>query len=132
MEFVKGRKLEQGQKVKVYRNLHKDCISVVDNKSGLVVAHTQQILLKNVQFKVSEAGRQRVLKEKRKNVHAYLVGEFVTSEVKDLDGIKQQAYYNPYTTKHFIDLETGCEVKFADLALLVGKKVFFKNKSTRH
>lgn len=65
-------------KVKVYFNLHKHCFSVVSlekgDSYGKVVAHVSEIMLSEVKFKVSEAGRQRVLREKRKNVHAYCVG----------------------------------------------------------
>jgi hypothetical protein len=64
-------------KVFVYFNLHKKCFSVKAlegvNK-GKVVQHTDNIVLLLPKFKVSEAGRQRVLREKRKNVHAGVVG----------------------------------------------------------
>lgn len=36
--------------------------------------HATHLKLSDVVFRVSEAGRQRVLKEKQKNVHAYAVG----------------------------------------------------------
>ena len=58
--------------VQVYKNLHKsraadkNIYSVRNKKSGLVINHVENIELKNVIFKVSEAGRQRVLKERRK------------------------------------------------------------------
>ena len=73
----------------IYRNLHQACWSVKalegPNK-GRVVFHAQYVAVAGgcnrpefpqrdqIQFKVSEAGRQRVLKEKRKNVHAGIVG----------------------------------------------------------
>lgn len=64
------------QKVYVYRNLHKQCWSVRDCKTKRVVAHLDCLTLRNAKFKVSEAGRQRVLREKKKNVHAGVQGCF--------------------------------------------------------
>ena len=49
------------KKVFVYRNLHKKCYSVKDWKTKKVIAHVDNIFLKDAVFKVSEAGRQRVL-----------------------------------------------------------------------
>lgn len=63
--------------VKVYRNLHKHCLSVVHK--GKVVQHASQVLLHNVTFTVSQAGRSRVLSEGRKNVHAFVRGELTRS-----------------------------------------------------
>ena len=64
-------------KVFVYFNLHRKCYSIKSlsgvNK-GRVVAHAEKVLLRDATFKVSEAGRQRVLRTKRKNVHAGVVG----------------------------------------------------------
>ena len=51
-------------KVFVYFNLHKKCWSVMDWKSKLVVGHCDEISLDNPVFKVSQAGRDRVRKEK--------------------------------------------------------------------
>jgi hypothetical protein len=55
-----------------------DCWSVKSlegDHKGKVIAHVDNIIVANPTFKVSEAGRQRVFKEKRKNVHAGVVGE---------------------------------------------------------
>jgi len=96
-------------KVFVYFNLHKKCFSVKaltgDNK-GKVVAHTNDIELLAPRFKVSEAGRQRVLREKRKNVHAGVVGwyypDIMTCKFhEDYDTINVR--YNPYVYSSFVD-----------------------------
>ena len=66
-----------GLKCFVYFNLHKKCFSVkaLEGPSkGRVVAHADMVYMENCIFKVSEAGRRRVLREKRKNVHAGIVG----------------------------------------------------------
>ena len=92
--------------VKVYYNLHKKCVSV--QQDGIVKFHTEYIVLRDVEFKVSEAGRQRVLKEKRKNVHAFCKG-FIScpSVIDDLDySLMGEATYNPYKYSTFVNKET--------------------------
>ena len=61
-------------RVKVYYNLQKDCLSVIDAQTGLLYCHAHRVELHNAKFRVQLAGRNRVVKEKRKNVHAYIVG----------------------------------------------------------
>jgi len=55
----------------IYRNLRKNCFSI--RYKGKVIAHETDIIASQVSFKVSEAGRQRVLRTKQKNVHAVIV-----------------------------------------------------------
>ena len=72
--------------VRVYRNLNKKCLSVqswVEGKGWRVTDHVQKIFLDNASFQVSQAGRNRVLKQKRKNVHAYIVGKRVDAPKKN-------------------------------------------------
>jgi len=64
-------------RVKVYYNLQKDCLSVVDTSTGKLYCHSHRVELKDARFHVNENGRQRVVREKRKNVHAYVVGTWV-------------------------------------------------------
>jgi hypothetical protein len=97
--------------IRVHWNLHKHCYSVVDIKTGRVVEHTVgPIYLEKVRFVAQPAGRARVLREKRKNVHAYVRGS-------RLDGMPASApavggtwpssvppmpiHYNPYTAGHW-------------------------------
>lgn len=97
-------------RVFVYFNLHKKCFSVKalegENK-GRVIAHTHDIRILAPSFKVSEAGRQRVLRERKKNVHAGVVGwynsavnvEKISDEYTPI-GVK----YNPYIYSSFVDM----------------------------
>jgi len=97
MQSVKNRTIDKSKPVKVYWNLHRNCYSV--QQHGLVVGHTDHIELLDVTFKVSEAGRQRVLKERRKNVHA-----FVTGYLDDWDADRfwdVKIVYNPYKYDSF-------------------------------
>lgn len=87
--------------VTVYRNLHKNCISV--KQGGVVVCHAQNVVLKDATFIVSEKGRERVLREKQKNVHAFIRGyvKDASETLKQLDYHWPEVTYNPYTCEHF-------------------------------
>ena len=61
--------------VYVYFNLHTELWSVRSRKTRRVLFHSAVVLLYDCEFKVSQAGRKRVLKDKRKNVHAGIAGE---------------------------------------------------------
>jgi len=92
-------------KLRVYFNLIKKKLSVqAKNEKGhwIVIRHADTIALKNVQFKVSEAGRQRVIREKRKNVHAFIVGE--EANWNELPVNHQIVRYNPYKYTNFVDI----------------------------
>jgi hypothetical protein len=117
---VKGRQLLIGQKVKVYFNLHKQCFSIKDIKTGLVVAHASELTLRDCSFKVSESGRQRVLREKRKNVHAYVVGTFVWDMAQT--NLDNHALYNPYKYSSFVN-ENGQPLHAAEVVSLRKKAI---------
>jgi hypothetical protein len=100
-------------KVFVYFNLHRKCWSIKalsGPDKGRVKHHATSFTVEDATFKVSEAGRKRVLRERRKNVHAGIVGQLVNwvdlggahfgLESAPLDngtGIS----YNPYFAGHF-------------------------------
>ena len=105
--------------VEVYYNLHKKCLSV--RKRGLVIDHVSSILLKNAEFVVQPAGRKRVVKEKRKNVQAYIRGERVA--VASFDGKSERITYNPYKNKSFVSVETGKPVYKKAIVAITGKDI---------
>ncbi len=78
--------------VYVYFNLHKKLWSVKSRKTRRVLFHAAVVLLYDCEFKVSQAGRKRVLKDKRKNVHAGVTGE--------LDWLWQQPEQVSFRTPH--------------------------------
>jgi hypothetical protein len=86
-------------KVRVYFNLHKRLFSVLDVKTRRVVEHRFNLVLTEARFIVSERGRQRVLRDRRKNVHAFVEG-YLAPQVPR--GRKWRAVsYNPYKAGHF-------------------------------
>lgn len=110
--------------VDVYYNLHKHVWSVRDRATGRVVLHCGRVDLVDVTFRVGQRGRDRVLEEQRKNVHAYVTGRLVNwdsgtvteaGSVTDVDEYHQrdrlavfprfgnpEVTYNPYKYKSFV------------------------------
>ena len=96
-----------GTRVRVYRNLRNNLLSVQSKVKGswLVVGHVQSLLLYDAEFKVSEAGRKRVLEQKRKNVHAFVYGELADIDTDVV--LPTKAFYNPYKYKTFVTESLG-------------------------
>ena len=133
-------------KTQVYFNLHKKMLSVRVN--GKVVAHAPAIVLDNPTFHVSEAGRQRVLKSRRKNVHAWVSGDWngwlhtgiyaaIGSVIREESGAKTllsfldhiirdsvEVTYNPYKFSTFVLAKDGSPIKNARYAVIHGKKIY--------
>jgi len=104
-EYQKQRSLiDPDRKVEVYRNLHKKCWSV--RQDGLVKFHSQQVCLQNCKFAVQPAGRAKVLREKRKNVHAFIRGYLWDGKISEdiaNSNIWDNVSYNPYKSNTFVD-----------------------------
>lgn len=121
-------------KVDIYRNLRRDCWSVRSREQsnyGDVIAHTKYAIVNDVTFVVSEAGRQRVLREKRKNVHAFVRGELdalnFAGNTKRLHKLKKSDYlvsYSPYKGPKFTSDTTNEPIEHAETVLLAGKSVY--------
>jgi hypothetical protein len=108
-------------RVRVYYNLHKHTFSIQHHIDGrwLVRDYADEVRLRDVVFKVSEAGRRRVLAEGRKNVHAFVIGTLVD----DLPDTPTKVMYNPRTQSTFIEKETQRPVHSAEYARLINKQV---------
>lgn len=123
----KGRTITAGQKVKVYYNLHKHLFSIKDYKSGLVLGYAETVELTDATFKVSEVGRKRVLREKKKNVHAYVVGSLKSAGNDPAAGKDHRlATYNPYKYNSFVDKETEKPLKEAKEVKCFNKQLSYK------
>ena len=102
----------------IYRNLHTKGFSV--RYHGRVIDRLNAFTAQNITFKVNESGRQRVIKEGRKNVHAFVVADrykgLINSDY-NLDKLLKVTY-NPYTDKQFkcqdFDIYGANEVVFKD------------------
>ena len=128
VEIVKGRPLVPGQIIHVYKNLNRDCFSLRDKQSGLVVAYADNVTLANVKFYVSQAGRERVIERKVRSVHGWVIGEFVSANTNRPDVIDAIGYYNPYQTSNFIN-ESSKEIIYSSpLAYCSSGRVFYQSE----
>lgn len=93
--------------VDVYFNLTKSVWSVRSVASRRVIGHCKFVALSGVKFLVSEPGRQRVLRDKRKNVHAYCRGLVVQGSDCPRDSMWHYVAYNPYKVETFCLLTGG-------------------------
>lgn len=85
--------------LRVYRNLRRAVWSVLDPRTGRVREHRQELVLLDVRLRVSEAVRQRVIKQQRRTVHAYAEGT-LSEESPRQGGIR--LHYNPFECGHFM------------------------------
>ncbi len=134
-------KLDFSRKVFVYKNLHKNCWSV--KQDGLVKMHALEVHLYSCNIKVSRKGRERVRREKRKNVHAgirgylepYHMGLSHCANLNDEARMFQRAWeglpesqmreitYNPYKYDSFVHVDDETPRWFGNFVRLEEKRV---------
>ncbi|WP_240416543.1 hypothetical protein [Paenibacillus periandrae] len=130
MEIVKERTLNEGDVVQIYKNLNRDCFSVKNKTSGLVVAYVQTATIRIAKFHVSKKGRQRVLDKKVRSVHAWVEGFFVAGESEKPSSVTfHTGYYNPYKVDTFINEHTRKTVLTAELAYFANDRVYYADVS---
>lgn len=136
--------LANNNRADIYYNVRKKVLSV--KVKGKVVEHIGIVLMENVQFVVSQAGRKRVLSSGHKNVHAYVRGRISMSgprpadfdtltkllESHQKDGWNiESATYDPFKYETFV-LTTkpneGTPVYKADAVLINGNEIFVMNR----
>jgi hypothetical protein len=114
----------------VHRNLNRPpYYSIKAGKSGgPVIGYDTDIHLKDVQFKVQKGGMNRVRKEKRKNVHAGVVGKIISSGGEyNTDGWVLITY-NPYKHNSFVEYETEKPIFKADEVILKNEREVWAKK----
>jgi hypothetical protein len=118
--------MSTGLRVFVYYNLHKHMWSVKaleGEHKGRVITHTRHLALMDCTFKVSEAGRQRVIRDRKKNVHAGIEGRMLQDSLDMvLYGNEQRTKvtYNPYKYDSFVDVDNP------------NRKILFSNYAQLH
>ena len=123
--------LKVGDRIEVYRNLHKNCFSI--RRNGRVVAHKyydQPFFVRDATFVVRPAGRAKVLKEQRKNVHAFVRGYYQGETANCCGKCFSEVSYNPYKNDSFYTLgndgNVGQDVKTANLVLFENDTLWAK------
>lgn len=135
-------------KVFIYRNLNRSGhIYSIKSLEGIsknrVIGYAPRLIVDNAQLVVSQAGRERVLKTKRKNVHAGVVGDLVMvsgwitrmhNSKADFQYCNEENFkknfpvgtpitYNPYKYKTFVNKFTEQPIVRADRVTFSGENV---------
>ena len=97
---------------RIYFNLHKHVFSIqhkIPGKGWRLWKHTNNLIAEGCTFKVYESRRQKVLRERQKNVHAYIICEKITENC-NLDNnfcvYNNRISYNPYKFPNFYNKTT--------------------------
>lgn len=111
-------------RVEVYFNLHKHVWSVRQCSTGRVILHTDKVHIRDPQFVVRKSGRDRVLREGKKNVHAFVRGEITHFDDFNPDYLDYSLVsYNPYKFDTFVDVHDTTPVRTAKRAVLEVRQV---------
>ena len=117
------------KKVEVYRNLHTGGMSVRENAKPrhVIDSDCRELIVENAEFVVQEATRLKVVREKQKQVHAFIKGIATNNNELINNKTKIEVTYNPYLYKKFIRKDTKEELLNKDY--LVGIEVFNINEN---
>jgi len=104
----KNRRLNPRKRVQVYRCLTRKGKFFSIRQSGLVIGHSETVTMVDAVFHVNEKGRQKVKRENKKYVHAWISGKIVSvyrmvEIIQDKNySLPQVVKYNPCVTTHFV------------------------------
>lgn len=98
-----------GKKVMVYYNLHKHTFSVT--YKDRLISHSDYVKLSDVEFRVRQGGRERVLKDKKKNVHSFVIGTLLDYCKYPCENLPSEpnnniVTYNPYKYNSYVMKDT--------------------------
>jgi hypothetical protein len=128
-------------KAKIHPNKHmvnagvEACISVLPVKKHARTHYAGTVILRDVEFRIQESGKERARKEGVRNVHAWAVGEVVgefetqhsleESEIPKSvkDRLRKVTYY--FQEGYFRDFETHEEVTATKALYAVGRDFFY-------
>lgn len=117
-------------KYRVYKNLHQKNWSILHK--GKVVQHADKLLLSEVYFYSQPGGRQRVIDEDVKNVHAYMCTnepiEFKDVFAKhDLSALTYMISYNPKESSLFYFTQNKQKL-WIEPDTVIGSVIAYENK----
>jgi hypothetical protein len=117
--------------IEIYFNLHKKVFSI--RHKGKVIDHATTVTVLNPKFVVQPAGRAKVLRDRVKNVHAFVRTDslWTTENVDTLSKLDpkddlssyipthvERVKYNPYMADTFVSCATGDAIHEAEMAYL--------------
>lgn len=105
--------------VRVFKNWKLGCYSIMQD--GRLKASARQVRLADVEFRVRQSGRRRMLEQGTRNVHAYAIGRLIDfvhpDETRTIDGMNgRAAFYDPKRFSAFVDSETEAPVIYVGAA----------------
>ena len=114
-----------GKKVMVYYNLHKHTFSVT--YKGRLISHSDYVKLEDVEFRVRQGGRERVVREKSKNVHSFVIGTLMDYCEFPCENLPEEpnnniVTYNPYKHNSFVYKGTDEPIYSADEVEMINLK----------
>ncbi len=108
---------------RIYVNLNKKGLFSIQakvNGKWKVITYAQHLIAKDAFYKVYESGRQRVLKQRKRNVHAYLMcNSFEIIDNPPSTDNLLRIRYNPYLHNQFKIGYAAPDIK--------SRKIFFQN-----
>lgn len=98
-----------GERVRVFRNLHTETWSVESATTGRIIAHPDTVLLEDVRLVSRDAGREKVRRTGKKNVHAIATGTLVAIDGPAPADLTRWTplYYNPFKVDTFVEFVGG-------------------------
>lgn len=120
MKPFKDRSIDFSKPVEVYRNLHKKGRVYSIRQGGLVVAHTDNIVLKDCKLIVQKSGLEKYLQTGIKNVHAWVKGTITNDPILSFGFIID---YNP--TKGFVYFLADCIIPVDSVRQLTITKDYY-------
>jgi hypothetical protein len=95
----KGRTIDTDKPIRVYRNLHRQGKWYSIKQDGKVVAHSKAMCIRDCTFIVSKAGKERAIRTKQRDVHAFIEGFYETSGMgtsADRNDLPANIKYDPF------------------------------------
>ena len=114
-----------GKKVMVYYNLHKHTFSVT--YKGRLISHSDYVKLEDVEFRVRQGGRERVVREKSKNVHSFVIGTLMDYCEFPCENLPEEpnnniVTYNPYKYNSYVMKDTEEPIYHANEVEMINLK----------
>lgn len=116
MEAINTPMELDGERVYVHWNLRTNTYSV--KVKGQPMQHIGHLVVRDAEFRVQPAGRERVRREQVKNVHAYVTGTVDLMPGDMATTAWRPVTYNPYKYDTFVYQDTEEPIQYAPICLL--------------
>jgi hypothetical protein len=94
-----------------------------EKKGYRLHSHAQNLTAEGVEFKVSQSGRNKVIQEKQKNVHAFVYCKNYITFVKPVP-VGEEIIYNPYKMETFRIKNSDRPIHGASSIVMTGNKCY--------